>query len=91
MNPLDAIEAAVTRAPPESSTLAEMLAAYTRDAAWAAREDATDGVIAVGKAADLVVLDRNLFEVPAAAIHGTRVLLTLIDGDPVYRDPALEW
>jgi len=62
-----------------------MLAAYTRDAAWAAREDGL-GVIAVGKPADLVVLDRNLFDIPAAAIHQTRALLTLIDGEPVYRD-----
>jgi len=91
MNPFEAIEAAVTRAPPESSTLASMVAAYTRDAAWVAREDAIDGVIAVGKAADLVVLDRNLFDVPPEALHGTRVLLTLIDGEPVYRDPGFEW
>jgi predicted amidohydrolase YtcJ len=91
MNPFEAIEAAVLRAPPETSTLREMLAAYTRDAAWAAREDALDGVIAVGRAADLVVLDRNLFEVPAKAIHETRVLITLLDGEPVYRDPGFDW
>jgi predicted amidohydrolase YtcJ len=88
MNVFEAIEAAVTRSPPEASTVPEMLAAYTRDAAWAARDDATEGIIAVGKAADVVVLDRNLFEIPPATIHETRVRLTRLDGEPVYRDPA---
>jgi predicted amidohydrolase YtcJ len=45
----------------------------------------------VGKAADLIVLDRNLFEVDVEELHQVRVLLTLLEGAPVYRDPRFRW
>lgn len=41
--------------------------------------------IEVGKAADLVVLDRNLFELEAAEIGRVAVVRTLLDGETVYR------
>lgn len=43
----------------------------------------------MGKRADLVVLAENLFEVPPRRLGKTRVLLTLLDGQPVYEDAAL--
>jgi predicted amidohydrolase YtcJ len=103
MNPVEGIEAAVTRQPMNGSlaprqpqervSLAAAIAAYTRNAAWAVREDSLDGTIATGKAADLVVLDSNLFRIGVTNVHRARVLLTLLDGKPVYRDPdfALPW
>jgi predicted amidohydrolase YtcJ len=101
MNPLDMIQYAITRQPLDGGAppaqpdqrvdLATMLAAYTREGAWAAREEALDGAIAVGKAADLVVLDANLFDFESARIHEARVLLTLLDGQPVWRDAAVAW
>jgi hypothetical protein len=42
------------------------------------------GSIEVGKKADLVVLDQNLFDVDAYDIHKTNVVLTMMDGDIVY-------
>jgi hypothetical protein len=97
MNPLDEIQAGLTRRPLDSSKPAEqpeqrldratMLTAYTKNAAWAARAENIDGSIEVGKAADLVVLDRNLFKMKASDIHQARVLLTLLDGEVLYRDP----
>ena len=42
------------------------------------------GSIEVGKKADLVVLNRNLFEIDAYEIHKTSVLLTVMDGNVVY-------
>jgi predicted amidohydrolase YtcJ len=50
-----------------------------------------DGSIEIGKAADLVVLDRNLFRIDVLELHQARVLLTLLDGEPVYRDPGFAW
>ncbi len=47
------------------------------------------GSIEPGKSADIVVLDRDLFSVPSSEIYTVRVLLTLLEGDVVYRDPAL--
>jgi hypothetical protein len=55
------------------------------------REDAVDGTIEAGKAADLVVLDQDLFKVDVMSIHKTRVLLTLLEGDPLYVAPGFTW
>lgn len=98
MNPLVGIQYAVTRSPLDGSgaswipgevaSLDQMLAAYTIDGAWIAGLENETGSIEVGKAADLVVLERNLFEVPAAQIAEVSVLLTLLEGEEVYRDPA---
>jgi hypothetical protein len=53
---------------------------------WEARR----GSIETGKIADLIVLDRNLFEVPTDEIGPTRVLLTLLEGQVVHcSDPKL--
>jgi hypothetical protein len=98
MNPLVAIETALTRADPDGVVqgvlnadervgLDTMLAAYTRNGAWLAHQEDVVGSIEVGKAADLVVLEKNLFEVTAGEIADVRVLRTLIDGETVYRAP----
>jgi predicted amidohydrolase YtcJ len=100
MNPLDAIQVAVTRRalddpdgpswiPEEVVGLETMLAAYTVNGAWLSREEDSRGSLEPGMSADLIVLDRNLFLIPPAEIHKTRVLLTLFEGREVYRDPAL--
>ena len=97
MNPLDAIQVAVTRRghlekpgpswiPEEAVDLPLMIAGYTINGAYVNFEENETGSIEVGKAADLIVLDRNLFEIPAHEIHLAKVLLTLLDGKPVYRD-----
>ena len=95
LNPLDAIETAVRRQSPyedddrvlgeqEDIDLATALDMYTRNAARVMRLDGKTGSIEVGKRADLVVLDRNLFEIPATDINEARVLLTLLDGRTVF-------
>lgn len=99
MNPLDAIQVAVTRRghleklgpawiPEEAVDLPLMLAGYTINGAYVNFEENETGSIEVGKAADLIVLDRNLFEIPAHEIHLAKVLLTLLDGKAVYRDAS---
>jgi predicted amidohydrolase YtcJ len=98
MNPMDAIEIGVMRRdlgqgqgpafiPEERVGLPEMLAAYTIAGAYAAFQERETGSIEVGKAADLIVLDHNLFEVPPEKIHETKVVLTLLEGREVYRAP----
>ncbi len=99
MNPLDAIQVAVTRRglkdgpgpawiPEELVDLSLMLAAYTINGAYVNFQETETGSIEVGKAADLIVLDRNLFDVPKHEIHRTKVLLTVLEGKEVYRDAA---
>ncbi len=47
------------------------------------------GSITVGNAADLVVLDRDRFAIPPGQMATAHVLLTLLDGHPVYSDASL--
>ena len=51
------------------------------------QEDVT-GSVEVGKFADLVVLDQNLFDIESEQISDTKVVLTLFDGKPVYGSAA---
>jgi len=94
-NPLDAIEVAVRRQDPqadsgpvlnegERASLATMIDAYTINTAWLMHQENRAGSIEPGKRADIVVLDRKLFEIPASEIDETRVLMTLLDGKAVY-------
>jgi len=100
MNPLLAVQVAITRRPPDTTTgpawlpeqrvtLATILTAYSEGGAWAAGEESRTGTLEVGKAADLIVLDRNLYRIPPVEIHSVKVLLTLLDGREVWRDPAM--
>jgi hypothetical protein len=61
-----------------------MIEAYTISGAYLMRQEQIVGSIEVGKRADLVVLDRNLFEIPEEEINQAQVELTLFDGDIVY-------
>ena len=95
MNPLDAIQIAVTRRgladgsgtawiPEEVVDLPLMIAGYTINGAYVNFQEHETGSIEVGKSADLVVLDRNLFEIPRHESHNVKVLLTMLEGREVY-------
>ena len=63
---------------------AEALRIDTLGAAEYLRQDQTLGTIERGKLADLVVIDRNIFEVPITQVHSTKVTMTMINGEVVY-------
>jgi predicted amidohydrolase YtcJ len=97
-NPLAQIETAVTRMsadddsmpvfiPEERISLDSAIAAFTINAAFVNHHEKETGSIEVGKYADLVVIDRNLFELEPAEISAASVLLTLFEGRPVFGDP----
>ena len=83
LNPFVGLQNAVTRAP-QNLTLAEVIKAYTINAAYVMRQENRVGTIAVGKEADLIILDRNIFEVPVGQIGQTMVLGTYLQGELVY-------
>ena len=82
-NPFIGLQNAVTRSPQEL-TLAEAIKAYTINPAYVMRQEQIVGSIEVGKAADLIVLDRNLFDIAANQINQTKVLMTYLAGELVY-------
>ena len=103
MDPLQAIEVAVTRVDPDAADAdAEAFLPGERIDIGTAVEAATLGSaraigrgdvsrsIAVGKRADLIVVSENIFEIPASAIGSARVLLTLYAGRAVFRDAAFK-
>jgi len=99
-NPLEEIHVAVNRVmppdypytvenrevflPEERLDLPTAIAAFTMGSAYVNHLDRETGSIEVGKLADLVVLDRNLFEHPMEEISQAKVLLTLVEGERVH-------
>ena len=92
--PLEGIQVAVThRAPGDDSPpwrpeevvdLPTAIAMYTINAAYQLRLERETGSIETGKLADLVVLDRNLFELPPARLYTARVIRTILEGETVF-------
>jgi predicted amidohydrolase YtcJ len=94
--PLEGIYAAVTRrtlddrhpggwVPEEKISVEQALRAYTVDAAYASFEESVKGTLAAGRAADLVMLERNIFEIPSEEIRDVKVALTAVGGRIVHR------
>ena len=64
--------------------LLAVLKMHTINAAYQMHMEQDTGSIEVGKYADLVVLDQNLFEVPTERISETSVVQTILGGKVVY-------
>lgn len=73
--------------PRESERLSveQLVRGFTVDAAWQLHREQELGSIEAGKLADLVVLDRDIFEIDPYEIHSTEVFMTILGGDVVYR------
>jgi predicted amidohydrolase YtcJ len=99
--PLLAIQLGVTRCTPgetdpdeilgpdERMSLEDMIAAFTINGAYANFIENETGSIEVGKKADMVVLDRNLFDIPESEIADTQVLMTVFEGRTLRRDSSI--
>jgi hypothetical protein len=95
INPLLGMYAAVTRqtlkGEPQGGwfrgqvlTLEEAVRFFTLNNAWITFEEDSKGSIKVGKLADLVVLDRDIFSRPASELIETQVLYTIVNGKVVH-------
>ena len=97
LNPMEGLYAAITRQQPWDSypedgfvpeqriTLAQALQAYTYGSARAENFEEHIGTLAPGKFADIVVMDRNLFDATPAELLEAKPLYTFIDGEIVYQ------
>jgi predicted amidohydrolase YtcJ len=94
-NPFDGLYSAVTRAdhagrpaggwhPEQAMTLTEAFRAFTLDAAYAQHAERTQGSLEAGKWADFILVDRDVFAIPAADIWRVRVEQTWVAGKRVY-------
>ena len=93
-DPFENIYAAVTRKdwdrkptgvnPEECISLSDALKCYTYAGAYSYNMDHEVGTLEAGKKADIVILDRNLFETAEDDIPNTKVEKTFLDGKLVY-------
>jgi len=98
LNPFNEIEVGHTRRsigdkdtnilPPASEKLSieALLRGYTINGAYQLGVDDKLGSIQVGKLADIIVIEKDMFDQAPSAIHENRVLLTMMDGNVVYDD-----
>jgi len=98
LNPWEGVQTAVTRqtsegkpesgfVPSQRLTVAEAVTGYTLGAAFAGRRENTEGSIESGKAADLIIVSQNIFEIDGHRIDKTEVLTTIVGGRVVYQAP----
>jgi predicted amidohydrolase YtcJ len=97
LDPFLIMQSAITRQPPrcgsnhpvflpeERISLGEVVRGYTVNAAASAWRSDISGSLVPGKLADLIILDRNIFNIDPHDIGGTEVLLTLLGGREVHR------
>uniref|UniRef100_B8HNK5 Amidohydrolase 3 n=1 Tax=Cyanothece sp. (strain PCC 7425 / ATCC 29141) TaxID=395961 RepID=B8HNK5_CYAP4 len=95
-NPFLAIEVGLTRKDPKNLqsavwnpeqrvSLDTLLKAYTITGAWLNHRDQETGSLSVGKAADFIIIDRNLYGIPPEQVGDTQVLSTFVDGVEVFK------
>jgi predicted amidohydrolase YtcJ len=96
LDPLSGIYAFVTRRtidgknpggwiPEQKISLEQAIKAYTLNGAYADFSEKEKGSIEEGKLADLVVLSRNIFEIPSEEIMKTEVIMTIFNGKIIHR------
>ena len=97
-NAFHGIHAAVTRQdknnqpeagwiPEEAMSLEDTMRSFSIDAAWAAHQEDSLGSLTPGKWADFILLDQDIYQIPAQDIWKTQVLETWLAGELVYAKP----
>lgn len=84
LNPFIGIQNAVTRTP-QNISLEEAIKAYTLNGAYVMRQEDRVGSLEIGKLADFVVLDKDVFSISSNQIHTTKIVLTIFNGKEIYK------
>jgi predicted amidohydrolase YtcJ len=100
-SPLKGMFAAVTRrtldgknpdgwVPEQKIGLEDALRSYTREGAYASFDEKIKGTLETGKLADMVILEKNIFEIDPAELFDAKVDGTIVGGKVVY-DRGKKW
>ncbi|WOC40825.1 amidohydrolase [Polaribacter sp. HL-MS24] len=68
----------------EKITVEEALNAYTKNAAFSSFDEKIKGTLEVGKLADFVLLDANIFKIHPNEIKNVKVIATYVGGKKMY-------
>ena len=68
----------------DAVSIEQAIAICTLEGAWVLGAENDLGSIEVGKFADMILLDQNLFDIEAERISGSQVLQTILGGRVVY-------
>ncbi|WP_112179790.1 amidohydrolase [Paraliobacillus zengyii] len=96
-NPWYSMEAMITREDPsrefpgalnkrEAITVFDAVEIFTINGAKSMYLEDLTGSIEVGKSADMIILNQNIFEIVASEIHHTEVLVTVFGGKKIYEN-----
>lgn len=81
----DSTDMKTVLAPEERVSVEELVKAFTIGNAYACRMEDIAGSIEVGKCADMVILEKNIFEEPVEEIYKVKVCQTISEGKVIYR------
>lgn len=84
VNPFVGIQNALTRAPQNLATLEDAIKAYTINGAYVMRQEDKTGSLEVGKYADFIIIDRDVFSVATNQIKNAKVQKTYLAGEQIY-------
>ncbi len=96
LNPMISVYAAVTRrtldgknpngwVPEQKITVEEAVRCYTVNSAYAEFAEKVKGTITPGKLADIVMLDKDIFQIDPIEIENAKVVMTILDGKIVHQ------
>jgi predicted amidohydrolase YtcJ len=74
--------------PAQRITMQQAIEAYTMGVAYAGKREKTEGSIATGKLADMIIVDQDLFQIDPHKIDRTKVMMTMVGGKIVYTDES---
>ncbi|MDR2435349.1 MAG: amidohydrolase [Treponema sp.] len=72
--------------PEECLSVYEAVCMYTKNSAYCAHEEGIKGTLEAGKLADFIVLDRDVFKIPAKEISDIKVKQTWLGGKNLFQD-----
>ena len=72
--------------PDEKLFIDEAVRLFTIDSAYASFEEYEKGSLEMGKCADMVVLDKNIYEINSEELLNTNVSMTIVNGDIVFNN-----
>ena len=81
----DAVDPDLVLGPDQRVSLQQMIDTFTCNNAYFLRDEKITGSLEVGKYADIVILEQDLFDVPVKDLHDVKVFMTIADGEVTYK------